>query len=299
MFLCSFPHKGLAAATQCPSQSYSYVAVTCSTPHRHLSIRMNKTQHVMPPWCLLHHVRSSLFTALHSPGKCACLLRFPHLTRGTYLTKALHVSDLCFPCLNNFMVKALAAAIRPPHPLLPLLVRLPFHMLPQQILALGSWLSSPSLFGVSVSNPDPYSFRRSPAASLQVVFMNPHVLLWSDASFLSTPQPSMMLKDGRRTHQACERHGEGPQLCSFDRSLHFQLRQHRTINCIQRLLFFVVVEMHHCPTTNRISSWHSFRCTINCNVFTEAFSFFCPTPERCPTATFLFPGLATCPFSDK
>ena len=38
------------------------------------------------------------------------------------------------------------------------------------------------------------------------------------------------------------------------RSLHFQLRQHRTMDCIPRLFFFFFVELYHSPATCRISA---------------------------------------------
>ena len=65
-------------------------------------------------------------------------------------------------------------------------------------------------------------------------------LCQSNASFFSPPQPTD------------DAHGEAPQLCSFDRSLHF-IRQHRTRYVVPRF-FFIVVELHHRPTTSRVSS---------------------------------------------
>ena len=91
-------------------------------------------------------------------------------------------------------------------------------------------------------------------------------------------------------NQACKRRGDGPQLCSIDRSLHFQLRQHRIINCRSRLLLFVVVELHHSPTTSTSLSWLSVQRTINSYVHSSV-----PLPQgvRHPS---LFPRLAARPF---
>ena len=146
--------------------------------------------------------------------------------------------------------------------------------------AFGSLCSSPSLFGVPlrVSNPD------HPSSCLHTPPTAPNNLSIDLHPFASV-QGILLLSS--TTHQRCPFYQYGwwtlqsnlpmpPLVCS----LHFQLRKHRTIDCIPRLLFLcnglVVPQPDHKPHLflKLRSKNHHLQCVHG------SLLFFCPNPER-------------------